>query len=112
LLLPTSLADFVEMLMLRFSNLLVLAITEIQPLAFITEIGGKQLVMLSCTILCTDKIYLYQDDILPKLMAGVGSHDDLFKKEISKYDPISAEIADNIVAQEQLLLQLQVSEHP
>ncbi|XP_051188501.1 vacuolar-sorting protein BRO1 [Lolium perenne] len=48
-----------------------------------------------------------KDDILPKLMAGVGSHDDLFKKEISKYDPICAEIADNIVAQEQLLLQIQ-----
>ncbi|CAM0956645.1 unnamed protein product [Alopecurus aequalis] len=48
-----------------------------------------------------------KDDILPKLMAGVGSHDDLFKKEIAKYDPICAEIADNIVAQEQLLLQIQ-----
>uniref|UniRef100_A0A0E0NEJ0 Phospho-2-dehydro-3-deoxyheptonate aldolase n=1 Tax=Oryza rufipogon TaxID=4529 RepID=A0A0E0NEJ0_ORYRU len=50
---------------------------------------------------------LSRDDILPKLMAGVGSHDDLFKKEISKYDPVCAEIADNIVAQEQLLLQIQ-----
>ncbi|NP_001152549.1 ALG2-interacting protein X [Zea mays] len=48
-----------------------------------------------------------KDDILPKLMVGVGSHDDLFKKEIAKYDPICADIADNIVAQEQLLLQIQ-----
>ncbi|RLN42598.1 uncharacterized protein C2845_PM01G38420 [Panicum miliaceum] len=48
-----------------------------------------------------------KDDILPKLMAGVGSHDDLFKKEIAKYDSICAEIGDNIVAQEQLLLQIQ-----
>ncbi|XP_062205317.1 vacuolar-sorting protein BRO1-like [Phragmites australis] len=48
-----------------------------------------------------------KDDILPKLMAGAGSHDDLYKKEIAKYDPICAEIADNIVAQEQLLLQIQ-----
>lgn len=48
-----------------------------------------------------------KDDILPKLMAGVGSPDDLFKKEIAKYDPICAEIADNIVAQEHLLLQIQ-----
>ncbi|CAN6287850.1 unnamed protein product [Urochloa humidicola] len=48
-----------------------------------------------------------KDDILPKLMAGVGSHDDLFKKEIAKYDSICAEIADNIVAQEQLLMQIQ-----
>uniref|UniRef100_A0A0E0MAT5 BRO1 domain-containing protein n=1 Tax=Oryza punctata TaxID=4537 RepID=A0A0E0MAT5_ORYPU len=47
-----------------------------------------------------------KDDILPKLMTSVGSHDDLFKKEISKYDPVCAEIADNIVAQEQLLLQI------
>jgi programmed cell death 6-interacting protein len=42
-------------------------------------------------------------------MAGVGSHDDLFKKEVAKYDPICSEIADNIVAQDQLLLQIQVS---
>ncbi|WVZ59474.1 hypothetical protein U9M48_009608 [Paspalum notatum var. saurae] len=42
-----------------------------------------------------------KDDILPKLMAGVGSHDDLFKKEISKYDHICAEIADNIAQNEQ-----------
>ncbi|CAL4934144.1 unnamed protein product [Urochloa decumbens] len=48
-----------------------------------------------------------KDDILPKLMAGVGSHDDLFKKEIAKYGSICAEIADNIVAQEQLLMQIQ-----
>nr|CAB3499273.1 unnamed protein product [Digitaria exilis] len=48
-----------------------------------------------------------KDDILPKLMAGVGSHDDLFKKEIAKYDSICADIAENIVAQEQLLLQIQ-----
>jgi len=44
-------------------------------------------------------------------MAGVGSHDDLFKKEMAKYDPICADIADNIEAQEQLLLQIQVSSH-
>lgn len=44
-------------------------------------------------------------------MAGVGSHDDLFKKEIAKYDSICADIAENIVAQEQLLLQIQVTRH-
>nr|CAD1836255.1 unnamed protein product [Ananas comosus var. bracteatus] len=48
-----------------------------------------------------------KDDILPKLMAGTGSHEDLFKKEIAKYDPICQEIAKNIEAQEQLLLQIQ-----
>lgn len=67
--------------------------------------------MPSCSFRIMTYKYFYQDDILPKLMAGVGSHDDLFKKEISKYDPVCAEIADNIVAQEQLLLQIQVSHH-
>lgn len=54
-------------------------------------------------------LYFFQDDILPKLMAGTGSHEDLFKKEIAKYDPICQEIAKNIEAQEQLLLQIQAS---
>lgn len=48
-----------------------------------------------------------KDDILPKLMTSPGSYDDLFKKEIAKYDNISEEIAQNIEAQEQLLLQIQ-----
>ncbi|XP_010918463.1 vacuolar-sorting protein BRO1 [Elaeis guineensis] len=48
-----------------------------------------------------------KDDILPKLMASTGSHEDLFKKEIAKYDQICEEIAQNIEAQEQLLLQIQ-----
>ncbi|XP_072956759.1 vacuolar-sorting protein BRO1 [Typha angustifolia] len=48
-----------------------------------------------------------KDDILPKLMAGTGSQDDLFKKEIKKYDQICEDIAHNIEAQEQLLLQIQ-----
>ncbi|GAA0157882.1 membrane traffic protein [Lithospermum erythrorhizon] len=48
-----------------------------------------------------------KDDILPKLMAFTGSHEDLFRKEISKYDQICQEIAQNIEAQEQLLMQIQ-----
>ncbi|XP_047340914.1 vacuolar-sorting protein BRO1-like [Impatiens glandulifera] len=48
-----------------------------------------------------------KDDILPKLMSSTGSHDDLFRKEIAKYDPICNEIAQNIEAQEQLLRQIQ-----
>ncbi|WOL07207.1 programmed cell death 6-interacting protein-like [Canna indica] len=48
-----------------------------------------------------------KDDILPKLMASTGSQEDLFKKEIAKYDQICEEIAQNIVAQEHLLLQIQ-----
>ncbi|WOL09841.1 ALG-2 interacting protein X [Canna indica] len=48
-----------------------------------------------------------KDDILPKLMASTGSQDDLFKKEIAKYDQICEEIARNIEAQEHLLLQIQ-----
>ena len=48
-----------------------------------------------------------KDDILPKLMTSTGSYEDLFKKEIAKYDHICEEIAQNIDAQEQLLLQIQ-----
>ena len=51
---------------------------------------------------------MFQDDILPKLMTSTGSYEDLFRKEISKYDHICEEIAQNIEAQEQLLLQIQV----
>ena len=50
-----------------------------------------------------------QDDILPKLMTSTGSHEDLFKREIAKYDHICEEIAQNIEAQEQLLMRIQVS---
>lgn len=48
-----------------------------------------------------------KDDILPKLMTSTGSYEDLFRKEISKYDHICQEIAQNLVAQEQLLMQIQ-----
>ncbi|XP_020248980.1 ALG-2 interacting protein X [Asparagus officinalis] len=48
-----------------------------------------------------------KDDILPKLMASTGSQEDLFRKEITKYDHICEEIAQNIEAQENLLLQIQ-----
>ncbi|KAG9448896.1 hypothetical protein H6P81_008861 [Aristolochia fimbriata] len=48
-----------------------------------------------------------KDDILPKLMTTTGSYEDLFKKEVAKYDGICEEIAKNIDAQEQLLLQIQ-----
>ncbi|OWM68061.1 hypothetical protein CDL15_Pgr017629 [Punica granatum] len=48
-----------------------------------------------------------KDDILPKLMTSTGSYEDLFKKELSKYDPICEDIAQNIEAQEQLLMQIQ-----
>ncbi|KAK4376377.1 hypothetical protein RND71_002673 [Anisodus tanguticus] len=51
---------------------------------------------------------IYQDDILHKLMTSTGSHEDLFRREIAKYDHICEEIAKNLEAQEQLLLQIQV----
>lgn len=60
-------------------------------------------------VLCWTYIYICpQDDILPKLMTSTGSYEDLFRKEISKYDHICEDIAQNIEAQEQLLLQIQV----
>ncbi|PWA91962.1 BRO1 domain, ALIX V-shaped domain protein [Artemisia annua] len=48
-----------------------------------------------------------KDDILPKLMTSTGSYEDLFRKEISKYNHICEEISQNLQAQEQLLLQIQ-----
>ncbi|KAF2310862.1 hypothetical protein GH714_017770 [Hevea brasiliensis] len=49
-----------------------------------------------------------KDDILPKLMTSTGSYEDLFRKEIAKYDQICEDIAQNIEAQEQVLLQIQL----
>lgn len=69
----------------------------------------NQLDIIDMLGLLHDFIFVYwQDDILPKLLATSGSHEDLFKKEIAKYDSICEEIAQNIEAQEQLLLQIQV----
>ncbi|CAI0431796.1 unnamed protein product [Linum tenue] len=48
-----------------------------------------------------------KDDILPKLMTSTGSYDDLFRKEIAKYDSICQDIGHNIEAQEQLLFHIQ-----
>ncbi|KAL3510657.1 hypothetical protein ACH5RR_030058 [Cinchona calisaya] len=49
-----------------------------------------------------------KDDILPKLMTSTGSHEDLYRKEIAKYDHICQEITQNVEAQEQLLMHIQV----
>ncbi|VVA91406.1 unnamed protein product [Arabis nemorensis] len=48
-----------------------------------------------------------KDDILPKLMTITGSYEDMFRKEISKYDHICQDISQNIEVQEQLLMQIQ-----
>ncbi|AEE29270.1 unnamed protein product [Arabidopsis thaliana] len=48
-----------------------------------------------------------KDDILPKLMTITGSYEDMFRKEISKYDHICEDISQNIEVQEQLLMQIQ-----
>ncbi|XP_073152056.1 vacuolar-sorting protein BRO1-like [Henckelia pumila] len=49
-----------------------------------------------------------KDDILPKLMASTGSsQEELFRKEISKYDSICEDIAENLKAQAQLLMHIQ-----
>ncbi|KAL2904743.1 Vacuolar-sorting protein BRO1 [Bienertia sinuspersici] len=40
-------------------------------------------------------------------MTSTGSYEDLFKKEIAKYDHICEEISQNIQAQQQLLMQIQ-----
>lgn len=41
-------------------------------------------------------------------MTSTGSYEDLFRKEIAKYDQICEDIGQNIEAQEQVLLQIQV----
>lgn len=62
-----------------------------------------------CNALAYALSYVWlQDDILPKLMTSTGSYEDLFRKEIAKYDNICEDIAQNLEAQEQLLLQIQV----
>nr|XP_043623772.1 vacuolar-sorting protein BRO1-like [Erigeron canadensis] len=48
-----------------------------------------------------------KDDILPKLMTSTGSYEDLFRKEIAKYNHICEEISQNLQAQDQLLLHIQ-----
>lgn len=47
-----------------------------------------------------------KDNILPKLLSTSGSCDDLFKKELAKYDPICVEVSKNVQAQEMLLKQI------
>ncbi|XP_024535562.1 vacuolar-sorting protein BRO1 isoform X2 [Selaginella moellendorffii] len=48
-----------------------------------------------------------QDNILPKLMTTSGSYEDLFKRELAKYEPVSIEVARNVQAQEQLLHEIE-----
>ena len=61
------------------------------------------MLLLTCAYL-----FVAQDDILPKLMTSTGSHEDLYRKEIAKYDHICQEIAQNVEGQEQLLMHIQV----
>lgn len=49
-----------------------------------------------------------KDNILPKLMSTSGSYEDLFKKEIGKYDQICEEVSRNVEAQERLLQQIKI----
>lgn len=45
-----------------------------------------------------------RDNLLPKLVAtGVGSHEDLFKVELQKYDVLVNDVAENIKKQQELL---------
>lgn len=49
-----------------------------------------------------------KDNILPKLMSTSGSYEDLFKKELAKYDPICQEVSKNVEAQDRLLQQIKM----
>ncbi|BBN05739.1 programmed cell death 6-interacting protein [Marchantia polymorpha subsp. ruderalis] len=44
-----------------------------------------------------------KDNILPKLMTTSGSYEELFKKELAKFDPVCAGVTKNVEAQERLL---------
>ncbi|CAK9203308.1 unnamed protein product [Sphagnum jensenii] len=48
----------------------------------------------------------HKDNILPKLMTTSGSYEDLFKKELAKYDQVSVEVSRNVEAQERVLQQI------
>jgi programmed cell death 6-interacting protein len=48
------------------------------------------------------------DYILTKLMTTSGSYEDLFKKELGKYDLVSQEVARNIENQERLFRQIKM----
>ncbi|MCO5551976.1 hypothetical protein L7F22_005484 [Adiantum nelumboides] len=50
-----------------------------------------------------------KENILPKLMTTSGSYEDLFKKELGKYDQICQEVSKNVEAQEKLLQQIKVN---
>ncbi|CAK9200542.1 unnamed protein product [Sphagnum troendelagicum] len=47
-----------------------------------------------------------KDNILPKLMTTSSSYEDLFKKELAKYDQVSLEVGRNVEAQERVLQQI------
>eukprot|EP00249_Psilotum_nudum_P017974 c26581_g1_i1 orf=67-2718(+) len=49
-----------------------------------------------------------KDNILPKLMSTSGSYEELFKRELAKYDPICQEVSKNLEAQEKLIQQIKV----
>ncbi|KAI5065951.1 hypothetical protein GOP47_0018575 [Adiantum capillus-veneris] len=49
-----------------------------------------------------------KDNILPKLLSTSGSCEDLFKKELAKYEPVCLEVSKNVQAQERLLQQIMV----
>lgn len=49
-----------------------------------------------------------KDNILPKLMTTSGSYEDLFKRELGKYDQICQEVSKNVDAQEKLLQQIKM----
>ena len=51
---------------------------------------------------------IFQDNILPKLMTTSGSYEDLFKKELEKYDQICQEVQKNVDAQDRILQQIKV----
>eukprot|EP00850_Spirogloea_muscicola_P014537 SM000105S13882 [mRNA] locus=s105:279655:285368:- [translate_table: standard] len=47
-----------------------------------------------------------KDNILNHLLTTSGSYEDLFKRELAKYDPVCAEVSQNVQAQQNLLQEI------
>eukprot|EP00850_Spirogloea_muscicola_P022347 SM000289S10413 [mRNA] locus=s289:127673:133488:- [translate_table: standard] len=51
-----------------------------------------------------------KDNILNHLLTTSGSYEDLFKRELAKYDPVCAEVSQNVQAQQNLLQEIKVGQ--
>lgn len=68
--------------------------------------------MTSVRVSCDCFSLVFQENILPQLMnVAPSSCEELFKRELAKYDPVVADVQSNIVAQQRLLEEIKVTGH-